>query len=117
MNIYREENKIQNVLMSCFPNAIWEIDGNNYNTLVWDEKNIELKPSLETINNLWNNVRYNGLRIIRNTKLSESDWTICNDTPLSHEKQEEWKIYRQALRDFPKNTTDPNNPVWPETPN
>jgi hypothetical protein len=25
--------------------------------------------------------------------------------------------YRQALRDLPANTTDPENPVWPTAPN
>ena len=42
------------------------------------------------------------LRIVRNTYLSESDWTVMADSPLSESKQTEWKIYRQSLRDITK---------------
>lgn len=56
------------------------------------------------------------LRSKRNKLLQETDWTINNDSPLSQEKIEEWKVYRQALRDLPANTTDPENPVWPQAP-
>jgi len=54
------------------------------------------------------------LRLKRNQKLSESDWTQTNDIRL--ENQEEWVAYRQALRDLPANTEDPVNPEWPEPP-
>ena len=54
------------------------------------------------------------LRIERNQKLAETDWTQTNDIGL--ENEEEWVTYRQALRDLPANTEDPINPVWPEPP-
>jgi hypothetical protein len=38
------------------------------------------------------------------------------DFPLSTSKKEEWKIYRQQLRDLPKNTKDPKNVIWPVQP-
>tara|TARA_R100001510_G_C7638106_1_gene195925 strand:- start:277 stop:747 length:471 start_codon:yes stop_codon:yes gene_type:complete len=41
----------------------------------------------------------------RNLMLMESDWTQGNDSPLSDAKKEEWKVYRQALRDMPTNKT------------
>ena len=53
------------------------------------------------------------LRIRRNQLLKESDWTQSRDVFLSND--EEWKTYRQQLRDLPKNT-DPMNPVWPTKP-
>ena len=53
------------------------------------------------------------LRMRRNQLLTESDWTQSRDVFLSND--EEWKIYRQQLRDLPKNT-DPMNPVWPTKP-
>ena len=55
------------------------------------------------------------IRIERNKFLVESDWTQFNDSPISQQKKNEWKIYRQALRDFPA-TCDPENPVWPVKP-
>lgn len=56
------------------------------------------------------------LRAERNRRLARSDWTVLPDSPLSPEKVAEWKVYRQALRDLPENTTDPANPVWPAPP-
>ena len=41
----------------------------------------------------------------RNLMLTESDWTQANDSPLSDAKKEEWKVYRQALRDMPTTKT------------
>ena len=43
----------------------------------------------------------------RNKLLTESDWTVLPDSPLSADKQAEWKTYRQKLRDLPANTSSP----------
>ena len=56
------------------------------------------------------------LRNQRTDKLLFCDWTQGNDTPLSNSKKTEWATYRQALRDFPANTSDPKNPTWPSEP-
>ena len=56
------------------------------------------------------------LRNKRDFLLSKSDWTQGNDSPLTLQQKEEWKIYRQALRDAPSNTIDPKSPVWPLSP-
>lgn len=53
------------------------------------------------------------LRLERNRRLVDSDWTVLSDTPTNTAA---WKTYRQALRDLPANTTDPYNPVWPTPP-
>jgi hypothetical protein len=50
------------------------------------------------------------LRIERNQKLAETDWTQTNDIHL--ENEEEWVAYRQGLRDLPSLET----PIWPEPP-
>lgn len=63
------------------------------------------------------------LRIIRDSKLSESDWSQMPDSPLSEEKKIEWREYRQELRDLPENITDPkplflnlDDSAWPTKP-
>lgn len=56
------------------------------------------------------------LRKERNNKLAESDWTQLADAPLKKADQELWVEYRKQLRDLPKNTVDPLNPVWPVAP-
>lgn len=53
------------------------------------------------------------LRIERNAKLAETDYMVLSDTT---EISDAWKTYRQALRDLPANTTDPENPPWPTKP-
>ena len=52
------------------------------------------------------------LRGERNDKLAETDWLGNSDVTMS----DEWKAYRQALRDLPANTSDPSNPTWPTKP-
>jgi len=62
-------------------------------------------------------IKWSDLRNKRLYKLKESDWIVSiSDSPFSQEKIEEWKVYRQALRDLPSNTADPENPVWPQAP-
>lgn len=45
---------------------------------------------------------YGGIVTERNKLLFESDWTQMPDSPLSEAKKDEWKIYRQTLRDITK---------------
>lgn len=56
------------------------------------------------------------LRAGRNKLLAECDWTQVSDAPLNEQDKENWKAYRQSLRDMPELTVDPENPSWPEKP-
>lgn len=60
-------------------------------------------------------VTFQCVRERRNLLLKETDWTQFNDSPLSVEAKESWRLYRQALRDMP-DTCDPGNVVWPVPP-
>lgn len=55
------------------------------------------------------------LRAIRNSLLTETDWTQVEDSPLSPEKKAEWKNYRQTLRDL-TDIDDLTTIVWPVKP-
>jgi hypothetical protein len=59
-----------------------------------------------------NNRALERLRTKRNELLKESDWRASSDLSMS----DEWKTYRQALRDLPATTSDPINPTWPDEP-
>jgi len=82
---------------------------------VWDGSswNVQTIPVVEepvytpTTEELWEI-----LRKLRNQKLSETDYLALSDVTMS----DEMRIYRQALRDLPANTSDPANPVWPVKP-
>ena len=52
------------------------------------------------------------LRRERDTLLHDTDWWASTDLSIT----EEQTSYRQALRDLPANTADPNNVTWPEEP-
>ena len=52
-----------------------------------------------------------GVRATRNRKIAETDWRASSDLTLS----DEWKTYRQALRDVPTQS-DPDNITWPTEP-
>lgn len=57
-----------------------------------------------------------GIRAERNRLLSVTDWTQLNDSPLTQEKRDEWKVYRQALRDMFVGCATPSDVVWPKIP-
>jgi hypothetical protein len=52
-------------------------------------------------------------RTKRNQLLKLSDWVETSS--MSDEKKEEWRVYRQALRDLPETITD-YNIVYPTEP-
>ena len=56
------------------------------------------------------------IRPERERLLSMTDWTVGNDSPLSTEKQDEWKTYRQNLRDLPAAYSKVSEVVWPTPP-
>jgi hypothetical protein len=52
------------------------------------------------------------VRAERNTKLAGSDWRASQDVTMS----DEWRTYRQALRDVPAQAGFPSNITWPTEP-
>lgn len=64
----------------------------------------------EEIEGMWRAIRDR-----RNYLLLECDWTQLADSPLSNQKQTEWQIYRQELRDITQQP-DPFGIVWPTPP-
>ncbi len=52
----------------------------------------------------------------RDALLLNSDWVVLPDSPITGDKLAEWKTYRQALRDFPANTTDWKDVIFPTEP-
>tara|TARA_Y100000748_G_C15140978_1_gene350039 strand:- start:65 stop:505 length:441 start_codon:yes stop_codon:yes gene_type:complete len=52
------------------------------------------------------------IREQRNAKLVESDWRGVSDITMSND----WKTYRQALRDLPASESNPDDITWPTEP-
>ena len=55
------------------------------------------------------------VRAERDAKLAASDWTQLPDVPLTAEQVQEWRTYREALRNV-TSQSDPFNIVWPTPP-
>lgn len=53
------------------------------------------------------------LRMGRDARLKDSDWTQIPDAPVDRAA---WTKYREALRALPETTTDPRQVVWPAPP-
>lgn len=70
-----------------------------------------------TIQDITNILAMDRLRMERNSRLAECDWTQLADAPLDSGKKSEWAAYRQALRDLPEQEAlDLENPNWPVKP-
>ena len=73
------------------------------------EKEIRIKRT--------NEQKLQDIRDHRNWLLSLTDWTMTIDAPISAEKQAEYKVYRQALRDMTARADlDLDNPKFPVKP-
>ena len=93
---------------------LYVLDKVNYRETL--EKTIE--DNYEEWLNMATDYDYNTLakeiRKKRDALLSKTDWTQMTDTALPQQKQEAYRIYRQALRDVPEQEEFPYNVVWPE---
>lgn len=56
------------------------------------------------------------VRAKRNSLISETDYLLASDYPISAEDLEAVKVYRQALRDVPQQEGFPFDVVWPDLP-
>lgn len=85
----------------------------SWDTILFPEDGSYEKPPKELFEERFKqNFRNEGFRILRekrNKLLNDSDWTDQHDI-------EEWVAYRQALRDLPATTEDPEQITWPEPP-
>jgi hypothetical protein len=56
------------------------------------------------------------VRLLRNKKLKESDWTQLLDSPLSDADRLTWAEYRARLRSIPQDFSSPQEIIWPKKP-
>ncbi len=83
----------------------------------WDTKKTEIDAAEAALSApLTDAQKLEAFKAERTGRLEASDWTQLSDNQLSDAKVAEWKVYRQALRDLPANTSDPANPTFPTKP-
>lgn len=80
-----------------------------------EEEKIRQQEEYEASIDYWKELKY-----IKNGLLNNSDWTQLPDVPLTEEKKEEWRIYREQLRQLSDKISDPKpmvlNPKHPDWP-
>ena len=88
----------------------------------WVTREARVSEWQDWSNNAWsfNAVKFSThVRMIRNNKISVTDWTQVVDSPLTDIKKAEWAVYRQALRDIPESYSDVtsfDDIIWPIQP-
>ncbi len=106
-------------ILKIYPDWKGSVIGDSYDGIKPHSSETRPIPSLNELESIWPEVRMNillqNIRTTRNTLLANCDWTQLPDVTLTPEKVTEWRVYRQALRDFPS-TCDPDNPIWPVPP-
>lgn len=113
------EFEFGDALQSLRPGAEWVTTSGDYESLNWLSEDMEkpTKAEIETeIQRLREEKPWKELREERNKRLTQCDWVATKAFTTNTPVPEEWKTYMQALRDLPANTTDPENPVWPQAP-
>ena len=111
------------------PDAKWVVRGLPPNEVIeWNDTE-QTQPTEDEINaklaELKSAEPFKLLRIERNRRLVETDWTQLKDIDLDLIRERNWKNYRQALRDLPSKSTpklnsngdlDMSSVTWPDKP-
>ena len=91
---------IGEALTALRPKCEFVLQGSTYNDILWLDKDQTI-PTEDDVNakvtELVNAYPMKLLREERDRRLKETDWRASSDLIIS----EEWKIYRQRLRDLP----------------
>jgi len=88
----------------------WDIDG-------VEEPTMEQLDALDTKANTRDSAKQlEFIRMQRNDKLAESDWTQSPDSPLTDTQKTSWATYRQSLRDITDGATTLDAVKWPTKP-
>ena len=119
------KHDIPSALQKLTPGAEWVLRGSVYSGLEWHNGHGYDKPTeaaiTAKITELDNAEPMKLLREERNRRIKETDWRASSDLTIS----DEWRTYRQALRDLPSTSTptldsnyelDMSSVTWPTEP-
>ena len=99
---------ISDAIHSLRPVATWNLTGSEYSGLEWLDSS-QTKPTETEISNKISELdsveAMRLLREVRNQLLSETDWMIVKSTETGVAISNDWKTYRQALRDLPASSS------------
>ena len=99
-----EPIRVSDALVALRPCAEWNVTGNKYSGIEWLDKGQTLPTEDEVtakIAELQVAEPHKLLREERDKRLTACDWVVTKHTEHGKMVPEDWKIYRQALRDLP----------------
>ena len=110
------------------PDSSWNLTGTEYSGLEWLDSGAT-KPTETEINNKISELdSAEAMRLLReerNILLSENDWMVTKSVETGVTISNDWKTYRQALRDLPASSSpqldsyynlDLTSVTWPTKP-
>ena len=119
---------ISDVITILRPDSDWNLTGSEYSGLEWLDSSTT-KPTETEINNKISELdSAEAMRLLReerNQLLSETDWVVARSTETGVAIPNDWKTYRQALRDLPASSSpqldsyydlDLTSVTWPTEP-
>ena len=119
---------IADALTILRPDSSWNIDGLEYSTIEWLDSGAT-KPSESELNTKVAELDaaepMRLLREERNILLSKTDWMVTRSIETGVAMSNDWKTYRQALRDLPASSSpsldeyynlDLTSVTWPTEP-
>ena len=122
------KNTISEALTILRPDSPWNLNGSEYSDLEWLDSSTT-KPTESELNTKVAELDaaepMRLLREERNQLLSETDWVAARSIETGVAISNDWKTYRQALRDLPASATpkldssfklDLTSVTWPTEP-
>ena len=119
---------ISDAIFILKPGAEWILRGEEYSGLEWSDSS-QTKPTETEINNKISELdAAEAMRLLReerNVLLSETDWVTVRSIDTGVAISNDWKTYRQALRDLPASASpsldsnyelDLTSVTWPTEP-
>ena len=119
---------IADALIKLRPDSSWNLDGSDYSGLEWLDSGAT-KPTESELNTKVAELDaaepMRLLREERNQLLSETDWMVTKSVETGVTISNDWKTYRQALRDLPASSSpqldsyydlDLTSVTWPTKP-
>ena len=119
---------IADALTILRPDSSWNLTGTEYSGLEWLDSSTTKPTEIEINNKISELDSLEAMRLLReerNQLLSETDWIVTKSIETGVAMSNDWKTYRQALRDLPASSSpsldeyydlDLTSVTWPTVP-
>ena len=119
---------IADALTILRPDSSWNIDGLEYSAIEWLDSGVTIPTESELNTKVAELDAAEPMRLLRkerNQLLSETDWMVTRSIETGVAMSNDWKTYRQALRDLPASSSpsldefydlDFSSVTWPTEP-